>query len=581
MTDKEKNTSNQASSFFSSPTVRLIGILVIGLLVTIVLANITANETLLRDTAEDVPGDVDDIAGEVFDELEAVQEASNAAAAEIADVDAASDELPTLIAETVDESVLLSVARAGIYQPDGDSLVLDVADPLAVGDSVADASVSTIEELDGMDAVEGEAIWLVVADGMRYVTPIESAENAFLWMEVSGATLTELLRIGAEGEALFAETQTGYAILVEADGTVLAEYNAPAATAEQVSRLLGNLTEETYDEDGEYYQVASDPINEEASFISQLQGDINDLIVIGSVPTSEAPSQNIVESTLNLFDVSEVGDTTSAVVERGVAFLNEDVGWLFRGLRWPIEQVINLFEDVLLTLPWFITIAITGVIAALAGGRQVAIISVVGMFAIGLLGLWDLTMTTLAMLLTSMAFCVVVGIPVGIWAASSDRVNEIVRSVLDAMQTIHPFVYLVPIVVLFGIGKVPGTIATIIFALPPMVRLTNLGIRQVPEDVVEASKAFGSSDWQLLRDVQIPLALPSIMAGVNQTLMLSLSMVVIVALIAGGGLGQEIYRAIGRADTGRAVVAGVAVLLLAVVIDRISQGRAGKRRAED
>ncbi|NDJ62625.1 MAG: ABC transporter permease subunit [Chloroflexi bacterium] len=231
--------------------------------------------------------------------------------------------------------------------------------------------------------------------------------------------------------------------------------------------------------------------------------------------------------------------------------------------------------------PWYLIIAATAAIAWLAGGRRIAFLATLGMFVIGLFGLWELTMTTLAMLLTSMAFCIIVGIPLGIWAARSDRVNEIVRSVLDAMQTIHPFVYLVPIVVLFGIGKVPGTIATIIFALPPTVRLTNLGIRQVSEDVIEAGKAFGTSDWQLLRDIQIPLALPSIMAGINQTLMLSLSMVVIVALIAGGGLGQEIFRAIGRADTGRAVVAGAAVLVLAVVVDRISQGRTGARRAEE
>jgi glycine betaine/proline transport system permease protein len=290
---------------------------------------------------------------------------------------------------------------------------------------------------------------------------------------------------------------------------------------------------------------------------------------------------DLLESTEKLFEVSEVGTTVSLAVEKAVDFLNEDAGWLFRGMRWPIEQAIDTIEDVLLATPWYLVILATAVVAALVAGRQVAYVAAGGMFVIGLLGLWELTMTTTAMLLTSMAFCVIVGIPVGIWSARNDRVNEIVRGILDAMQTIHPFVYLVPIVVLFGIGKVPGTIATIIFALPPMVRLTNLGIRQVPEDVVEAGKAFGSSDWQLLRDIQIPLALPSIMAGVNQTLMLSLSMVVIVALIAGGGLGQEIYRAIGRADTGRAVNAGVAVLLLAVVVDRISQGRSNSRLTDE
>jgi glycine betaine/proline transport system permease protein len=164
-------------------------------------------------------------------------------------------------------------------------------------------------------------------------------------------------------------------------------------------------------------------------------------------------------------------------------------------------------------------------------------------------------------------------------AASSDGLEAIIRPLLDAMQTIHPFVYLVPIVMFFGIGPVPGTLATIIFALPPMVRLTNLGIRQVPHEVVEAGRSFGSDDRQLLFEVQVPLAMPTIMAGLNQTLMLALSMVVIVALIAGGGLGQEILRSVGRLDISRAASAGLAVLILAVVLDRISQVKGVDRAA--
>jgi glycine betaine/proline transport system permease protein len=301
--------------------------------------------------------------------------------------------------------------------------------------------------------------------------------------------------------------------------------------------------------------------------------------IVGSIPTSEFPTVGIMDSTSDIFGFSELGGYLSDYVEDGVDYLNQDLSWFFQGLRSPIEQVITLIENRLLDAAWYVVIAAVAATAWVVSGRRIAYIATLSMFAIGLLGLWDRTMTTLAMLITSMAFCIVMGIPLGILSARSERVNGIVRSVLDAMQTIHPFVYLVPIVVLFGIGKVPGTIATIIFALPPMVRLTNLGIRQVPEDVVEAARSFGSNDLQLLRDVQLPLALPSIMAGVNQTLMLSLSMVV--ALIAGGGLGEEIYRAIGRADTGRAVVAGTAVLLLAVAVDRISQGKTGKKPAAE
>lgn len=175
------------------------------------------------------------------------------------------------------------------------------------------------------------------------------------------------------------------------------------------------------------------------------------------------------------------------------------------------------------------------------------------------------------MVLTALLISITIGVPLGIWASRSPSVDASSRLILDGMQTIHPFVYLVPIVMLLGIGSVPGTVATIIFALPPIVRLTNLGIRQVPREVVEAGRAFGSNDRQLLWDVQMPLAMPTIMAGLNQTLMLSLSMVVIIALIAGGGLGQEILRSVGRLDIGRAVTSGLTVLILAVVLDRVSQ----------
>ena len=295
----------------------------------------------------------------------------------------------------------------------------------------------------------------------------------------------------------------------------------------------------------------------------------------GSLDGGRAQQEEITIGDLvfNLFDEVSFGSEIGDAVQDAVTFLNNSFSWLFRDLlRWPIDQLITFFEDVLIAVPWFVVIGVVAAIAWITVRRATAIMSAVSLMIIGFLGLWELTMTTFAMLITAMLICLVIGIPLGIWAARSDRVNNVMRPVLDAMQTIHPFVYLVPIVVLIGVGTVPGTIATIIFALPPMVRLTTLGIRQVREDVVEAARSFGANDRQLLFDVQLPLALPSIMAGVNQTLMLALSMVVIVALIGGGGVGEEIYNAIGSGKPGRAVVAGVCVLLLAVVLDRISQG---------
>jgi glycine betaine/proline transport system permease protein len=187
---------------------------------------------------------------------------------------------------------------------------------------------------------------------------------------------------------------------------------------------------------------------------------------------------------------------------------------------------------------------------------------------------------TLALVLTSVFFSIVIGLPMGIWLSRSDRAAAILRPVLDAMQTTPAFVYLVPVVMLFGIGNVPGVIVTIIFALPPLIRLTNLGIRQVPADLVEATRSFGATPMQLLFKVQMPLAKPTIMAGVNQTLLMSLSMVVIASMIAVGGLGQMVLRGIGRLDMGLATVGGLGIVLLAIVLDRITQAMGQRQKGK-
>jgi len=214
---------------------------------------------------------------------------------------------------------------------------------------------------------------------------------------------------------------------------------------------------------------------------------------------------------------------------------------------------------------------ILALIAWRLAGRGVAIFTIVSFLVLDSVGVWSETMTTLAMILTAVVFCAVIGIPLGISAAASDRFASGLRPVLDIMQTIPPFVYLVPIVMLFGVGLVPGVIATIIFALPPIVRLTNLGIRQVQGDLVEAGYAFGSTPRQVLWEIQIPLALRTIMAGLNQTLMLALSMAVIAALIGAGGLGLTVYTGLGRLDVGQAFLGGLGIVLLAIVLDRITQ----------
>jgi len=252
----------------------------------------------------------------------------------------------------------------------------------------------------------------------------------------------------------------------------------------------------------------------------------------------------------------------------------------FQAIMWPVEQVLSGLEAGLLAIPFVVFLAVGTLFALWVAGRGVALFTAIAIVLFDLLGVWEETMTTLAMILTAVLFCAVVGVPLGIFAAQSDRFAAAIRPVLDIMQTIPPFVYLVPIVMLFGVGIVPGVIATIIFAMPPIIRLTNLGIRQVRGELVEAAYAFGSTRRQVLWEVQIPLALRTIMAGLNQTLMLALSMVVIAALIGAGGLGLTVYTGLGRLDVGAATLGGVGIVLLAIALDRVTQALGETSKAE-
>lgn len=269
-------------------------------------------------------------------------------------------------------------------------------------------------------------------------------------------------------------------------------------------------------------------------------------------------------------------------VKDGLGWMVDNYRPLFQAMKWPVDQVLRNFEWLLSGVPPLPMLILLGLIAwQLAGPRLMGV--VLGTLGfLGFIGVWEEAMITLSVVLTALTLCLVIGIPLGILAARSDRFYAIIRPILDGMQTIPAFVYLVPIVMLFGIGNVPGVIVTVIFALPPVVRLTNLGIRQVPGEVVEAMIAFGASRKQLLWKAQLPLAMPSIMAGVNQTLMMSLSMVVIASMISVGGLGQMVLRGIGRLDMGIATVGGLGIVILAIVLDRLTQTMAenGRRRGQ-
>lgn len=258
-------------------------------------------------------------------------------------------------------------------------------------------------------------------------------------------------------------------------------------------------------------------------------------------------------------------------VEGALRYLVQNFRDVFRSIRWPVDQVLDGIQAGLLSAPPTVFIILAALISWQIGGKRIAIFTFATLTALGLIGVWNDAMVTLALVLTSLFFCAVIGIPLGILSARSDRLEMVIRPVLDAMQTLPAFVYLVPVVMLFGIGNVPGVIVTIIFSVAPLVRLTNLGIRQVPEDKVEAARAFGCTATQMLLKVQLPLAAPTMMAGLNQTLMLSLSMVVVASMISVGGLGLMVLSGIGRLDMGLASVGGAGLVLLAVFLDRLTQ----------
>lgn len=247
---------------------------------------------------------------------------------------------------------------------------------------------------------------------------------------------------------------------------------------------------------------------------------------------------------------------------------------------FPVEWFLINFEKLLLNTPWFVVLlALCAIVYFASRSLLLTAGTFVGLYMIGYFAMWEDAMKTLAMISTATLTAIIIGIPIGIMMAKSDRVQTFFNPILDVMQTMPSFVYLIPVIMLFGIGKLPGIIAVIIYAVPPIIRLTNLGIRLVDKEVLEASDAFGASNWKRLTNVQLPLALPTIMAGVNQTIMMALAMVVVAALVGAPGLGKPVLQAINGQFLFMGVSAGMAIVILAIIIDRASQAY-GKRIQE-
>ena len=237
---------------------------------------------------------------------------------------------------------------------------------------------------------------------------------------------------------------------------------------------------------------------------------------------------------------------------------------------WLLVPLLAL-ERSLLWLPWFVIIGLLALAAWKLSGWKLAVGTTIGLLFIGVLGLWNLAMSTLAIVIAATILAILIGIPIGIVMARNDVAEQIIRPLLDLMQTMPSFVYLIPALMLFGLGKVPALLSTFIYAVPPAIRLTNLGIRQVAPDVIECGKAFGSTSRQLLFKVQLPLAMPTIMAGVNQTIMMALAMVVIASMIGAGGLGKEVLTGIAQLKVGKGFAGGISIVILAIIMDRLTQ----------
>ncbi|GAA5107185.1 ABC transporter permease [Haloechinothrix salitolerans] len=269
-----------------------------------------------------------------------------------------------------------------------------------------------------------------------------------------------------------------------------------------------------------------------------------------------------------------------SVVESALQWLVDHAGSLFDALSAVLLLCVNVVYEVLATPPTFLLVAIFAVLAAVVL-RSVGMVAftVAAFLLIDGMQLWSETLQTLAVVVIAAAIAIAVGVPIGVLAASSTRMSRGVRPMLDFMQTLPVFVYLVPAVLFFGIGVVPGIVATTVFAVPPAVRLTELGIRQVDKEMVEAAHAFGARRKQVLRDVQLPLAVPSIMAGVNQVIMLALSMVVVAGLVGAEGLGGVVVQGVTQYNIGTAVEGGIAVVILAIFLDRLT-GSLGTRRTQ-
>lgn len=282
-----------------------------------------------------------------------------------------------------------------------------------------------------------------------------------------------------------------------------------------------------------------------------------------------------------LFNFPEVFNFDTSAIDDGVRSFAVSASGVLDAIKGVLNGFVTSIASLLAHIPWVVLILLVVFLGwKIKGKLRSGILYGTLLFLVGAVGLWDLMLLTLSVVLASVVIALILGIPIGVLISGSDRANAIVRPILDLMQTMPVFVYLIPALLLFGTGNASGVIATVIYAIVPVIRLTSLGIRQVDKEVVEASTAFGATKWQTLKKVQIPQAMPTIMTGVNQTLMMAMAMVVTTSMIGVRGLGMEVLNAVNRIEIGRGLVAGTCVVILAIVIDRLTQSISQKKPEE-
>ena len=294
-------------------------------------------------------------------------------------------------------------------------------------------------------------------------------------------------------------------------------------------------------------------------------------------PTTISESRSSTQGGGSVVLTETVRERTGETIDNAVDWLTEEGDWLFDGISDAVGRTLITIEDVLKWVPWPAAIAAVALLSFVVGRWRLTAFTALTLLYIGFMGLWENAIDTIALMVVAVAIALAAGLPLGVLGARSRIADSVMRPILDAMQTMPSFVYLLPGILFFGLGKPAGIFATVIYAVPPVIRLTNLGIRQVSPQAVEAALAFGSSPWQVLTKVQIPMAMPTIMAGINQTTLMALAMVTIASMVAAGGLGDDVLRALQKNQPGNGLIAGLAIVFLAIIIDRLTQSIASEQ----